>query len=78
MITRNVVRRLERFEAYVAPPSDEPALIIHLTGIGHPDRIIEVHGDNTADRRRRPCSPRRTIEMRAINTRTAVRSSGTD
>jgi len=42
MITRDLVRRLERLEEYLAPPSDEPALIIHLTGVGHPDRIIEV------------------------------------
>jgi hypothetical protein len=34
MITRNLVRRLERLEACFAPPSDEPALIIHLTGRG--------------------------------------------
>jgi hypothetical protein len=35
VITRTLVRRLERLEAYLAPPSDEPALIIHLTGVGH-------------------------------------------
>ena len=34
MITRNITRRLERLEAYLAPPSDEPALVIHLTGVG--------------------------------------------
>ncbi len=62
MITRNLVRRLERLEAYLAPPSDEPALIIHLTGVGHPDQIIEVSGDNTADRRRRPWPTRRAFE----------------
>jgi hypothetical protein len=60
MITRNLVRRLERLEAYLAPPSEEPAMVIHMTCVGHPDRIIEVRGDNTADRRRRPWSLRRT------------------
>ena len=30
-ITRTLVRRLERLEAYLALPSDEPALVIHLT-----------------------------------------------
>ena len=62
MITRNLVRRLERLEAYLAPPDDEPALVIHLTCGGLPDRIIEVRGDNTADRRRRPWPMRRTFE----------------
>jgi hypothetical protein len=61
MITRNLVRRLERLEAYLAPPSDEPALVIHLTCVGQEDRIIEIRGDNTADRRRQPWSPRRTF-----------------
>jgi hypothetical protein len=61
MITRNLVRRLERLEAYLAPPSDEPALIIHLTCVGQDDRIIEVYGDNTAVRRSQPWSPRRTF-----------------
>jgi hypothetical protein len=62
MITRSLTRRLERLEAYLAPPSNEPALTIHLTGVGHPERIIEVRGDNAADRRRRPWSPRRPFE----------------
>jgi hypothetical protein len=53
MSNRTLARRLEPLEAYLAPPSVEPALIIHLTGVGHPERIIEVRGDNTADRRRR-------------------------
>jgi hypothetical protein len=44
MITRNFVRRLERLEAYLAPPSDEPALVIHMTCVGQEDRIIEVRG----------------------------------
>ena len=51
MSGRNVTRRLERLEAYLAPPDDEPALVFHLTGVGHPDQIIEVRGD-PADRRR--------------------------
>jgi len=58
MITRNLTRRLERLEAYLAPPSDDPALIIHLTGVGHPDQIIEVRGTGAPDLRRRPW-PRR-------------------
>ena len=62
MITRSLARRLERLEAYLAPPSDEPALIIHLTCVGQEDRIIEVYGDNTADRRRQPWSPPRRVE----------------
>jgi hypothetical protein len=49
---RNITRRLERLEAYLAPPDDEPALTIHLTGVGEPDRIIEVRGSEPADRRR--------------------------
>jgi len=60
MITRNLVRRLERLEEYLAPPSDEPALIIHLTGVGHPDRIIEVRGD-------KQCRPRSTTLAAATN-----------
>jgi hypothetical protein len=59
MIIRNLVRRLERLETYLAPPSDEPALVIHLTCVGQEERIVEVHGDHTADRRRQPWSPRR-------------------
>ena len=61
MITRNLVSRLERLEAYVAPPSDEPALIIHLTCVGQEDRIIEVRGTGAPDLRRRPWSPRRAF-----------------
>ena len=59
VISRTLARRLERLEAHLAPASDEPALIIHLTCVGQEDRIIEVRGDNTADRRRRPWPPRR-------------------
>jgi transposase-like protein len=59
MTIRNIVRRLERLETHLAPPSDEPAMVIHMTCVGHPDRIIEVHGDYTAARRREPWSPRR-------------------
>jgi len=54
MITRSLARRLERLEAYLAPASDEPALVIHLTCVGLPDRIIEVRGNEPADYRRRP------------------------
>jgi len=62
MIIRNLVRRLERLEAYLAPPSDEPAMVIRMTCVGQEDRIIEVYGDNAADRRRRPWSSRRTFQ----------------
>lgn len=62
MSCRNITRRLERLEAYLAPPSDEPAMVIRMTCVGQPDRIIEVRGDNTADRRRQPRSPRHTFK----------------
>jgi hypothetical protein len=42
MITRTLTRRLERLEAYLAPPSDEPAMIIRMTCVGQEGRIIEV------------------------------------
>jgi len=54
MITRTLARRLERLEAELAPPDDEPALVIHLTGVGHPDQIIEVRGTGLPGYRRRP------------------------
>jgi len=54
MITRTLVRRLERLEAYLAPPDDEPALVIHLTCVGRPDQIIQVRGTGAPDLRRRP------------------------
>ena len=54
MITRTLARRLERLEADLAPPDDEPALTILLTSPGQPDQIIEVHGSESVDRRRRP------------------------
>jgi hypothetical protein len=59
--SRNITRRLERLEAYLAPPSDEPAMVIHLTCVGQEDRIIEVRGTATLDRQRQPWSPRRTL-----------------
>jgi hypothetical protein len=55
----NLTRRLERLEAYLAPPSgidNSPDLV------GQQDRIIEVRGDNTANRRRQPWLPRRGLE----------------
>jgi hypothetical protein len=61
VITRTLARRLERLEASLAPPSDEAGLVIH-TCVGQEDRIIEVRGDNRADRRRQPWSPGRTIQ----------------
>jgi len=60
MITRNLTRRLERLEAELAPPDDKPALTIHLTSVGQPDQIIEVHGDKNTRRRRRPWSSPQT------------------
>ena len=58
MIARNLTRRLERLEAELAPPADEPALTILFTSPGQPDRIIEVRGSELADRWHRPW-PRR-------------------
>jgi len=49
----NLTRRLERLEAELAPPTDEPALTILLTSPGRPDEIIEVRGTEPVDRRRR-------------------------
>jgi hypothetical protein len=62
MITRSLIKRLERLEDYLAPPSDEPAMVIRMTCVGQKDRIIEVRGDHTADRRRRPWPPPRTLK----------------
>ena len=52
-----------RLLAYLAPPSYEPVMVIHMTCVGHPNRIIEVRGDNSAGRRRRDW-PRRFAEHR--------------
>jgi hypothetical protein len=52
MPSRSLTRRLERLEAELAPPSDEPALTIVVTCVGQPDRIIEVHGTEPTGRRR--------------------------
>jgi len=60
MITRTLARRLERLEAELAPPDDEPALTILVTSPVQPDQIIEVHGDKNAYRRRRPWSSPQT------------------
>jgi hypothetical protein len=57
MITRTLPRRLERLESCLPPADDEPALVVHLTGVGHPDQIIEVRGAGSAYLRRRPCPP---------------------
>jgi hypothetical protein len=59
MSGRNIARRLERLEAYLAPPDDESALTIVVTTVGKPDKVIEMRGIKTADRRRRPWRPRR-------------------
>jgi hypothetical protein len=62
MTTRNITRRLECLEAYLAPPSEEPALNNSPHGRGTPGQFIEVRGDNTADLRRQPWSPRRAFK----------------
>ena len=49
-----LIRRIERLEAELAPPSDEPVLTIVVSRIGQPDRTIELRGIEPADRRRRP------------------------
>jgi hypothetical protein len=59
MITRNLVKRLERLEAYLAPGDDEPALVIHMTSVGQPERIIEVRGTEASGLRRQPWQTRR-------------------
>ena len=59
MITRTLTRRLERLGAYLAPPDDKPALVIHLTGVGRPDQIIKVRETGGPDLRRRPWPTRR-------------------
>jgi len=41
MITRNLVSRLERLEAYLAPPSDDPVMVIHMTCVGEEERTIQ-------------------------------------
>jgi len=61
MIARNLTRRLERLEAYLAPPDDEPALVIHMTCVGQEERIIEVRGSGAPDLRRRPWVTRRAF-----------------
>jgi len=48
----NLTRRLERLEAELAPPSDEPALTIVVTSPGKRDWTIEVHGTEPTGRRR--------------------------
>jgi len=59
MTNRTRTRRLERLEASLAPPEDEPALRIRVTSPGEPDEIVEVRGNERADRRRRPWPLRR-------------------
>ena len=61
MITQEVLLgALNASKPTSRPPSEEPALT-PLTCVGEEDRIIEVRGDNTADRRRIR-SPRRTFK----------------
>jgi hypothetical protein len=52
LIVEYVVRRIERFEAELAPPSDKPALTIIVTSPGKPDWTIEVQGTEPTGRRR--------------------------
>ena len=47
MMSRNLSRRLERLEAELAPPSDEPVLTIVVTSSGQLDQIIEMRGTDT-------------------------------
>jgi len=61
MSNRTLVRRLERLEAELAPPDDEPTVKIRVTCPGEPDEIFEVRGTATPDRRRQPWSLRRTF-----------------
>ncbi len=59
---RNLTRHLERFEAYLVPPSGEPALAIShdlSRRAGQDRRSSRKH---IADRRRRAWSPRRTFK----------------
>ena len=72
MPVKNMSRRLERVEAELTPPSDKPALTIHVTSPGQPDRIIEVRGSKTADRRRRPWSARRACEEARLSDQQAA------
>ena len=62
-MTRKLTRRLEQLEAELTPPDDEPALRIVVTEVGQPDRIIEVRGAKTADRRPRPWPPPRSCRL---------------
>jgi hypothetical protein len=41
---------LERLEAYLALPSNEPALTIVVTSPGKPDWTIDVHGTEPTGR----------------------------
>ena len=64
MSSRTLVRRLERLEAELAPPDDEPVVRLRITCPGEPDEIFEVRGTATPDRRRQPWSPRRGFKAR--------------
>jgi len=52
MPTRNLSRRLERLEAELALPSNEPGLTIVVTSPGKPDWTIDVRGTEPTGRRR--------------------------
>jgi hypothetical protein len=50
MINRNLDRRLERLEEHLNPPVSRGLLIL-VTRIGQPDRIIELPYTKSIDRR---------------------------
>ena len=52
MASKNLIRRLDRLEAELAPPSDEPVLRIVVTSPGEPDEIIEVRKAQSIGQRR--------------------------
>jgi len=53
MSSRSLSRRLERLEAELTP-EEEHVLRVRLTGVGQPEKIIEVHlaAPNISGRRR--------------------------
>jgi hypothetical protein len=58
MSSRHLSRRLERLEAADTRKQNESRLCVIITSLDKPDEIIEVRGNRTPGRRRRPRSPR--------------------
>jgi hypothetical protein len=52
MSSKNLLRRLERLEAELAPPSDKPALTITVPRADRPGEIKEIHLVNWSEWRR--------------------------